>query len=175
MAVWSNPFGGAQHVVCPVCRGQAIIQEWQLICTACTHRTNLAEAPSGKRTLPVRCTNCGAQTRPKRHAYRPRCDGCGALIDRREPLFGCDEPLPLWAETSTRHGVLWAMNPQHLTALRRYIAGNREKPYIPERGTRRTPNRDWRSRLPRWVKLARNRREILRALDRLEARFAERS
>ena len=170
-----TPFGDNQHVICPACEGQAILQGWSLTCTACAYRSNEDATSDIGPTLPSRCEDCGAQSRPKRNAYRARCDRCGGSVWPREPFMKKRNSFHLWAETSTRHGPLWAINPKHLTAMRHYIAGNRQKLYNPETGTRRLPNRDWRSRLPRWMKLARNRREVLRALDRLEARFAERS
>lgn len=168
-----NPLAGPTHVVCPACQGQAVVENWHLTCRACAYRAG--QAPKGWQspTLPAHCGACGAQTRPRRYAYKARCDDCGSPITQRVPNGRDAQPLPLWAETSTRQGVLWAVSPAHLTAMRSYIAGARHHPYDQARGTHRLPNADWRSRLPRWAKLARNRRDVLKALDRLDQRFAQ--
>lgn len=34
----------------------------------------------------------------------------------RDPYFG----MPLWLQAETRHGWLWAYNPQHLDLIRRF-------------------------------------------------------
>ncbi|MEM1159792.1 MAG: hypothetical protein AAGJ28_02570 [Pseudomonadota bacterium] len=94
-------------------------------------------------------------------------------MTHREMLGPEHEPLRLWAEVSTRNGVLWAMNPEHVKAMRTSIAGDRQRTYNPVRRTHRLSHNDWRARLPGWMKRARNRRTVLRALDKLEARFAQ--
>lgn len=76
------------------------------------------------------------------------------------------DDVDLWAEIATRHGMVWALNPKHLAAMRTYLTGKRFT------GTR-LANGDWRARLPRWMKLAKHRSEVLRALRKLEKRFAE--
>ena len=53
------------------------------------------------------------------------------------------------------------------------LRGARQHPFDPVTGSRRLRNRDWRSRLPQWMKLAKNREDVLRALRKLEMRFAE--
>ncbi|MEO1492873.1 MAG: hypothetical protein AAFV19_12030 [Pseudomonadota bacterium] len=78
-----------------------------------------------------------------------------------------------WAEVATRRGTIWAVNPVHLAAMQGYVAGARQHPFDPVTGSRRLRNRDWRSRLPQWMKLAKNREDVLRALRKLEMRFAE--
>jgi hypothetical protein len=79
-----------------------------------------------------------------------------------DPYFG----LPLWLQAETRHGWLWAYNPEHLELLRRFVrAPLRERgPWDPH-GKRMTVV----ARLPAWIKSAKNRGEVLRAIDRIRS------
>lgn len=73
------------------------------------------------------------------------------------PHFG----LPLRLVTTTRHGTVWAYNRRHLAELTAYIAATL-------RLRRNAGNRSMVSRLPTWMKLAKHRDEVGRALERLE-------
>lgn len=79
-----------------------------------------------------------------------------------DPHFG--HPLRLVA--STRLGVVWAYNARHLTELRAYVSAML-------RECRGSTNRSLISRLPRWIKLARNRETVLKALDKLAAQLGQ--
>jgi hypothetical protein len=76
----------------------------------------------------------------------------------RDDYFG----LPLWLQTRCCGHVLWANNEGHLLFLERYVGAKLRE---------RVPNRNGSlpSRLPTWIKLARNRDELLRCLARLRA------
>ncbi|WP_374334362.1 hypothetical protein [Leeia sp.] len=76
----------------------------------------------------------------------------------RDPHFG----LPLRLTTPTRHGTLWVYNPRHLAALSSYIHASLREHHGAHHYA-------MLSRLPRWMKLARNRAELANALARLEA------
>jgi hypothetical protein len=127
----------------------------------------------------VRCSGCGRwleatrRMHPRRrHARRLplRCSGCGATTDApampwrfllrmpHDPFFG----LPLWLQASCCGETLWAVDEGHLATLRHYVAAKLRE---------RTPNvnASLPSRLPTWMKLARNRDEILACIDRLSA------
>lgn len=68
----------------------------------------------------------------------------------------------LFLITPVRQGVISVYNPQHLQKLRTYIQSDlRERKYP-------NYNKSYFSRLPAWIKSARNRKEILKALLRLE-------
>lgn len=70
--------------------------------------------------------------------------------------------LELYLKTPTRHGEISVYNIEHLKELKTYIqAGLRER-------TSQTGNGSYFSRLPAWVKSTRNRKEILKAILRLE-------
>jgi hypothetical protein len=71
---------------------------------------------------------------------------------------------PLWLETECCGGKrLWALNRSHLDYLAGYVAETqREREFPSPPGKRQLA-----SKLPKWMKLAKDREEILRAIDRL--------
>lgn len=74
--------------------------------------------------------------------------------------------LPLWLQTQTRHGRLWAYNLEHLDQIRRFVAADlRERAPWYDTGQKMTLV----ARLPVWIKRAKNRGEVLRAIDRVRA------
>jgi len=79
-----------------------------------------------------------------------------------DPTFG----LPLWLQSPACGHTLWAYNAEHLHALRSYVAAMHRE---------RRADGKWSmfTRLPQWVKAAKNRGELLRAFDRLAARLLE--
>ncbi|MBQ1089947.1 hypothetical protein [Streptomyces sp. B93] len=136
----------------------------------------------------VRCPRCarmarvepqpGAEPKPTRWPhFTPRrlvCLSCGLArgreanwvalnrdsADARDPYFR----LPLWLQTRTRHGHLWAYNLEHLDLIRRFAAASlRERAPWYDVGVRMTLV----ARLPVWIKRGRNRAEVLRAVDRV--------
>jgi predicted RNA-binding Zn-ribbon protein involved in translation (DUF1610 family) len=103
-------------------------------------------------SLPVQCPICKRSSEVEIEALRRRGN------DGLDPHFG----LPLRLVETTRAGLLWAYNAQHLDELRRYIAAD-------QRERRGVANRSMISRLPTWMKLARHRPLMLKSLDRLGA------
>jgi len=59
-------------------------------------------------------------------------------------------------------GEVWAYNFRHLAQLHCYVAATL-------RDERHGGNASWSSRLPAWMKAAKNREPVLKALDRLAA------
>jgi hypothetical protein len=81
-------------------------------------------------------------------------------------FFGLD----LYLAAECRHGTVWAYNPTHLAELRCWIeAPLRTRTRDDEQGW---SNRSWLSRLPAWMKSARHRDEVLKAISELEARLS---
>lgn len=79
-----------------------------------------------------------------------------------DPYFG----MPLWLQVETRHGWLWAYNLEHLDLIRRFVqASLRERALWYQTG----PTMTLVARLPTWIKRAKNRDEMLRAVSRLHA------
>jgi hypothetical protein len=70
----------------------------------------------------------------------------------------------LWLEIECCGGKrLWALNATHLDYLAAYVAETqRERAFPSPSGARQLA-----SKLPKWMKLARNRDEVLRAIDSL--------
>lgn len=139
----------------------------------------------------VRCPGCAKAARvgpapedsDPEGLFRPRrlvCRGCGLSLvwsGRRvtlsrgtaqpatDPYFG----MPLWFQVETRHGWLWAYNLEHLDLIRRFVqASLRERAPWYDTGQKMTLV----ARLPVWIKRAKNRDEILRAVSRIHASLA---
>lgn len=103
---------------------------------------------------------------------RLTCGSCGFTRDHdgiavaffddgRDPSFG----FPLWYRKRTSKGVLWAYHRAHLEMLRAYVGTT-------ERERAKSPtwrNQSYFSRLPAWIKSARNRDMVVKALDQLLA------
>ena len=78
---------------------------------------------------------------------------------------------PVWLSTPCCGEMLWAYNPAHLDFLAAFVGAR-----IRER--RRDPVHGWSnaaiaSRLPAWLKAAKNRAAILEGVERLRRRVAE--
>ncbi|MFI6034673.1 hypothetical protein ACIBBD_11020 [Streptomyces sp. NPDC051315] len=134
-------YASSALVHCPRCRRVAHFER----------RTGLAPDARGRSGFELRlvCRSCGLC----RVSTGPSAPG---------RLF---QP-PLWLRTRTRHGVVWAYNLEHLDLLRRFVAASlRERDPWYEHGRKMT----YVARLPAWIKSAKNRAEVLRAIDRLRA------
>lgn len=129
------------------------------------------------------CGHCGTQwvvvhelrrpEQPRVEALEGVCGYCGRTSEVSvvlepvrddeaiDPHFG----MPLRLLEKTRAGLLWAYNEAHLLALRDYAAA-------PLRETARVANGSMFSRLPRWMKLARNRVLLQKATERLLSQAA---
>jgi hypothetical protein len=86
----------------------------------------------------------------------------GTVHPATDPYFG----VPLWLQLETRHGWLWAYNLEHLDLLWRFVqASLRERASWYDTGQKMTLV----ARLPLWIKRAKNRDEMLRAITRIRA------
>jgi hypothetical protein len=79
-----------------------------------------------------------------------------------EGIDGCSG-LPLWLAMPFRGRTLWAVNAEHLTYLENYVAAG-----LREIGP---GNSRLGSRLPTWIKSAKNRPDLMRALARLRTKL----
>ncbi|MFD8389432.1 hypothetical protein ACFV2N_09565 [Streptomyces sp. NPDC059680] len=135
----------------------------------------------------VRCPRCDRIARVQRQPhpggrllFAPRrlvCRSCGlsrtwtgrgvglwagSRGPAEDPYFGAR----LWLQRETRHGWLWAYDLRHLDLIRRHTgAALRERAGWYDTGQKMTLV----ARLPAWVKSAKNRDEVLRAVDRIRA------
>jgi hypothetical protein len=74
-----------------------------------------------------------------------------------DPYFGFD----LWYCKETAHGLLWAYNLDHLTAIENYISDKRHgHNNIPEQ------DNDLIGRLPQWIKNVKNTEYLLRIIQK---------
>ena len=75
--------------------------------------------------------------------------------------------LPLYLQIECSGNTLWALNLEHLNYMESYIEAEIRKshPYY----------LSVESRLPKWMKLAKNRNEVLRAIQKLKGRLNEKS
>jgi|GEM_PF-90348 len=111
-----------------------------------------------------------AHTPPRVDARCPSCARESAVDVQAHPHRG-HEPrdphlgLPLRLLEPTRCGLLWAYNAQHLDELCRYVAASQRE------RMRSAGNASMISRLPAWMKLARHRTLMLKALERMSARL----
>lgn len=89
---------------------------------------------------------------------------CTACFHTAEEAAHSQLQWSLRLAAQTRHGTLYAYNAEHLEYLASYIGGRlrREVP-----GTSSVRNRSQLSRLPAWVKSAKNREQSLKAIERL--------
>lgn len=109
-------------------------------------------------TLAAKCPHC-ADTR----SYRARNINLKSYpLEVKQPV----DPyyhLPLWLVETVRGNILWAYNHQHLAYLKSYITADlREK----------NGRQFWTmvERLPAWMKSAKNREAVTRAIEKLEKR-----
>ncbi len=90
--------------------------------------------------------------------FRTTCSSC-----HRVNLAGSK----LWLSTETRHGLFYAYNFDHLDHIEAYVRATLRKVAFEPGGIR---NQAVTSRLPPWVKSAKNRAEVLKTIDRMRRR-----
>ncbi|MCP3757863.1 hypothetical protein [Streptomyces sp. TBY4] len=136
----------------------------------------------------VRCPGCGGVARvgpaPDPAAvndqglFAPRrlvCRNCGTAKERnrgsvslhRDPHAPATDPhfgIRLWLQAETRHGWVWAYDLEHLDLITRFVrASLREGIPWHDHGRKMTVV----ARLPAWMKQAKNRDDVLRAIARI--------
>ncbi|MDT3432494.1 MULTISPECIES: hypothetical protein [Stenotrophomonas] len=121
----------------------------------CVNR-HIASGVPAPTTFPARCEQCGRTSDVSVTASPLR------EAEAADPHFG----LPLRLVEPTRAGLLWAYNAEHLQALHDYAVSA-----LRERGA--VHNGSMFSRLPQWMKLARNRVLLQRAVERLQRRLLQ--
>ena len=106
----------------------------------------------------------------RHHASRRlTCTAC--FHRRRAPRQALADPtmgLPLRLRGETRHGTLFAINEAHLRYIEDYVRDPLRRETVEPGGIR---NQSIASRLPRWVKAAKNRDEVLKLIERMRARL----
>ncbi len=112
-------------------------------------------SPRVKRTYTVECPWCNHPNELRLRWVRDM--PMGKPID---PYFG----FPLWLKVDCCDEILWAYNREHLNVLKSYVAAVQRQ---------RNFRNKWSmvTRLPQWIKSAKNRDKLLKCLDRLEAKL----
>jgi DNA-directed RNA polymerase subunit RPC12/RpoP len=105
------------------------------------------------RSTSAACTECGRESVVQLGVHRLR-----EMTVGKDPHFG----LALLLADAGRHGAVWAYNAQHLKALMAYVQAS-----LRERGVN-SGNGSMFSRLPAWLKSAKNRGPVSRRLAKLE-------
>ena len=181
------------EALCPRCSSVGLIKgnphykEWSatFMCTSCSHSLKtdrdgwhgpvlgIGQRPCcacGKKWVRVEKTYDDASA-IKTNTENSRCENCNTLNEveldlyRSKPLDHSIEPffgLDLALKEETRHGVVWAYSASHLAELKKYIGAQ----------LRESSGTKWSyfTRLPGWLKSAKNREQILKVISKLESR-----
>jgi len=132
--------------------------EYWVVCPRCSKRALVRPSPGAARLI---CVSCGAL-----RSWRPLARRAGIWQGGTDPYFN----LPLWLKIPCGNELLWACNERHLNFLDEYVrAENRRRTPLVPGGPR---NALLESRLPRWMKLARNREAVLAAITKMRASIA---
>ncbi|HEX8846082.1 MAG TPA: hypothetical protein VF791_15635 [Pyrinomonadaceae bacterium] len=136
-------FGDEFLVVCPRCS----------LCAKVTIAVRRQDAsPDWRSPRKVVCPNC---------AYHQIWEGDSISYgDNRDWYFR----LPLWLQVPCRGEILWAYNEEHLNFLEDYVGSFLRERHPNKNGT-------LASRLPTWIKDAKNREEILKCIGRLREKI----
>ena len=173
-------------VHCPRCASMAVATRTRsmvarVTCIACgLAREGLRLNPDtwSAVTAKGRCPHCGRKITVERQirgfvqVLPVRCDGCATAfrLPTSESRSVVNSPAPefagleLWLQTPFAGHVLWAYDEVHLDFLERYVAAG-----VREQGP---GNSSLASRLPGWIKAAKNRDVVQDALARLRATLA---
>lgn len=135
--------------------------EFLVVCPKCSRMAKVVSAAVGSEKINAKlfaprnliCLNC-----VYRYSWQGGEIGIGASVDW---YFR----LPLWLQISCCGKTLWAYNEKHLDFLANYVGAKLRE---------RTPNtnKSLASRLPKWIKSAKNRDEILKAIEKLRTKLS---
>ncbi len=174
------PERDAEYLVkCPECSERAIVRKSVgFRCSSCTLTLRSGDDRWFSSSLGIarkRCSQCGRwlDKRISHHTRNPEtnitCPGCkivnrcsiswyGSTDAAVDPIYGCE----LLLKTDFRGNTLWAWNLEHLDFLEDYIGCSlRER--IPNR------NGSMASRLPQWMKEAKNRDALMKSIQQVKA------
>ncbi|MEV6241137.1 TFIIB-type zinc ribbon-containing protein [Lentzea sp. NPDC051838] len=113
----------------------------------------------------VKCPSCTAQAVVT--SARLVCPACAHTHAYQRTWCWDDQRFvpDLWLQTPCAGHTLWALNPEHLDLLESYVSATLREDPLPTVVRRMTTL----SKLPAWLKSAKNRDEVLRAIRRLRA------
>jgi len=96
------------------------------------------------------------------------CENCG-FIKKGEHIFNEIQP-ELLLEISCCGNKLWVLNEEHLEYIENFVSAELRERVHDENGWR---NQSLSSRLPKWIQSAKNRDEILKAVEKLKKRIGK--
>lgn len=104
--------------------------------------------------LTVSCPHCGTSRtfKPKNESYRLFYKNSGV----GDPVFN----LPLWFQADIKGNTFWAFNREHLTEIGKYVSAKLRERQSPAYKT-------MVEKLPQFIKAAKNRAVILKAIEKL--------
>lgn len=144
------------------------------------HRYTISK-PSEKDPVLVVCPKCNGKSTVITNGedqVKCTCFSCGYIATKssngRSFYWYSENPTDgffgfnLWLQTNCSGNSLWAFNLKHLEFLESYVGATLRE---------RTPCEEWgwsnsslASRLPKWIKSAKNRETILRAISELKSK-----
>jgi hypothetical protein len=133
-------------------------EEFLVECSKCSAMARVFPVETGSEKLGARLSAprklvCSVCTHRGERRGGQVCIGAG-----RDWYFG----LPLWLKIECCGGkTLWAYSARHLNFIENYVGARL-------RARRPGVNKSMASRLPQWIKSAKNRNEILQAIKRLK-------
>jgi len=160
-STYLDEFADEFLIVCPSCERQARV--------VLSEPTQFDHAPHLFASRKLVCPFCGY--------YKKQSNGPAVTFSSQKEVtnnvviggsFDWYFQQPLWLQSECCGEVLWAYNEKHLAFLRQYVAAKLRS---------RVPNinKSMVSRLPKWMKSAKNREAILRAIDNLFQKLNENS
>jgi hypothetical protein len=137
-------------VVCPHCSARAVIRYLD------------PEKPGLFAPRRLTCLSCGYnQTWAKKHIRR----GWSG-----QPVVDDFFSQPIWLQTTCVGEILWAYNAKHLALLEEYVRAKHRTHQRPGQGK---STATLINRLPKWIRWAKHREAVLRAIRRLKAKAAK--
>lgn len=134
------------------------IEKILVVCPRCSNMATV-KSTAGLRRARLACGRCGLA--------RSQAVGSYTVGEAADPYFH----LPLWLQASCSAHTLWAYNSDHLAFLKQYVeATDRRRPV---RSPMDPLNKLLASRLPRWMKLSKNRDQIVKVIAVIESKLAE--
>jgi len=135
-------------------------------------RHRISDFADGSLVVCPQCGKCAQVTRLPGQRVRLLCASCALAKDKTIQSHGIVPGkdwyfhLPLWLTVPYGGGLVWAFNWHHLAWLEGYVrAALREKRPSPAWGW---SNQSAAGRLPRHIKSAKNRRDILHGIEKLK-------
>ncbi len=139
-------------VVCPICHKQAMVK------TGAYHTMEY-----DKNDIKMICVHCGFSDKLQDVSHRvdPKQHKGQVLIfgEPIDPFFH----QPLWLQINVLGEILWAYNLEHLSLLEEHIGAK-----LRERNQLSPRIKSVGARLPRWMVLAKHRKEVMNAIQKLK-------